>query len=180
MKTTLRAVATLVVLAMASAGCGSESPPPAPAPSAAPIQPPSVEARAGDAALAVYNAFWALSEKAFAAPGSRDWSSSLESVASGQALESLQAEIANYASYPAHDQGSIGHAPSVQTATDDSVAVVDCLDMSNYLLVADETGEVLTDIKNRPDRFQYHATVTRSTSGDWLVDQTSPALDQPC
>jgi hypothetical protein len=169
----------LVVLAIAAAGCGSEAPPPAPTPPA-PVQPPSIEARAGDAALAAYSAFWDLSEKAFAAPGSRDWSSDLASVASGQALESLQAEIANYASYPAHDQGSVGHAPSVRTAAADSVSVVDCLDMSNYLLVADETGEVLTDVKNRPLRFQYHATVTRGASGAWQVDQTSPALDQPC
>jgi hypothetical protein len=54
------------------------------------------------------------------------------------------------------------------------------LDLSNYLLIADKTGEVLTDVKNQPPRFRYHAQVTRGASGTWLVGQTAPALNEPC
>jgi hypothetical protein len=168
------------VLTIAAVACAPSTPPPAPAPSAAPIQAPSVEDQAGDAALTAYSVFWDVSEKVLAAPGSRDWTSDLTSVASGQALDSLQADIANYANYPAHNQGNVGHAPTVQTAAVDSVSIVDCVDMTNYRLVADKTGEILTDVENQPAHFEYHAQVTRGGSGAWLVNQTKPELDKPC
>ncbi|WP_214405764.1 hypothetical protein [Pseudonocardia lacus] len=178
----LRAAVVVVLVAVAAA-CGSAPDPasvPAPAPVPAPIEPPSDEARAGDAALTTYNQFWTVAEQALNAPTSRDWTTELEAVASGQALESLLADIENYAAYPAHNEGTVERAPTIRSATTDSVAIVDCVDMTDYLLIADETGEVLTDTANQVPRFQFHAQVEQAQPGRWLVDRTRPAWDEPC
>lgn len=178
---TTSARTTVLLTAMAAAAVACSSPPtPAPAPPAAPIEAPSVESQAGDAALTTYNAFWDVSQRALAAPGSKDWAPELEAVASGQALDAISTDVKNYADFPAHNEGTVDRTPTVQTSTDRSASIVDCVDMSHFLLIADRTRKVLTDTANQVSRFQFHAQLIRDETGRWLVDQTKPAWDEPC
>ena len=167
--TTTRRGALLLAVAL-TAGCGA-SPPTAPPPSATPA--------ADVAALQAYERFWAVSEAAYAAPGARDWRPELASVASGSALEMVSRDVATYAGFPAHTEGSASRAPVVAVVGDTSVQIVDCVDLGDSRLVADRTGEVLDDLANRVQRYTYRAETVRR--GDmWVVDRAEPALDEPC
>jgi hypothetical protein len=179
MTTSFRSAALLLAMTAAVVACTSP-PPPAPTPSEAPVRPPSIEAQAGDAALAAYNTYWSVSEQALAAPGAKDWTADLQAVARGQALEAITTDIASYADYPAHNEGAVSRDPVIDSVDDRAVTIIDCVDLTNYLLVADGTGEVLTDVANQVPRFRYHARVVQDATDRWLVDQTSPKLDQPC
>lgn len=167
------ATAAALCVAMA-AGCSEPS---APAPSPSPTAAPS----AADA-LAVYSEFWRLSGLAAQTPGSQDWSVPLATVARGQALDDLVLEIRNYQSLPAHLEGQVQIQPVVDPSVPpiaDSVAVLDCVDISGSRLVADSDGRLLDDQVNQATRYRYRAVVVREGSR-WLVERTSPALDEPC
>jgi hypothetical protein len=181
MTTTIRraAVALVVGTLTATAACTTTQPAELPAP-APPITAPDPASQAADAALAAYNAFWAVSLNARAAPNARDWTSELATVASGDALESVTADIDNYAGVPAHFEGTVGRAPTVQNATPDRVEITDCLDMTAYLLRGDENGELLSDTANQVPRFLFTAEVLPDSSGRWLVDEIDAKLSQPC
>ncbi|WP_214406239.1 hypothetical protein [Pseudonocardia lacus] len=172
----------LIAAGSVIAACTSPAPPapPAPAPPSAPIEAPPVESGAPDAALAAYDSFWAVSQRALAAPGTKDWTPELEAVASGQALDAIQSDVDNFADYPAHNEGSVTRDPVVDSATDTTAEITDCVDLSDYLLIADKTGEILTDTANQVPRFRYRAHVVKDESGRWLVNRTTPALDEPC
>ncbi|MDN5758884.1 MAG: hypothetical protein L0H59_10170 [Tomitella sp.] len=135
------------------------------------------------AGMAAYGEFWRVSELAFAAPTAQDWEAELSMVARGQALTDVIIEVRNYASVPAHVEGTITHdaRPDPTLAPEpDRVAVLDCVDISGSMLVADADGAVLDDQVNQPPRYQYRAEVVRDTSGRWLVEVAAPSLDQPC
>ncbi|MDN5914224.1 MAG: hypothetical protein L0I76_03805 [Pseudonocardia sp.] len=130
-------------------------------------------------ALAAYEEFWTVTDAAFASPGSRDWTTRTREVATGQALESLSRDIANYASIPAHTEGTVSRAPTVSNAAPDRVAIVDCVDISDSRLVSDDDGQVLDDLANRVPRYLYRAEVI--PRGDrWVVERTAPSLAEPC
>lgn len=149
-------------------GCTAGTPPAGPAPT-----PPSQEA------LLAYERYWSVSEAAFSAPGAQDWTSELEGVASGPALDGLATDVRNYAGFPAHTEGAVTRSPTVGAATDGRVEVIDCIQLGDSRLIADATGEVLDDLANRAPRYRFRADVVRR--GDqWLVDRTEPALDEPC
>jgi len=134
-------------------------------------------------ALAAYGEFWRVSQLAFAAPGSRDWTSDLSNVAGGQALHDLLIEIANYASVPAHVTGTISQSPVLDPAippTADRVAVLDCVDISRSTLVSDKNGSVLDDQTNQSNRYRYRAEVSHDPSGRWRVETTAPSLAEKC
>lgn len=178
--TTRRAAVALVIGALAAVAACTTDPPtelPAPAP---PVTAPDPSSQAADAALAAYNAFWAVSLNARAAPKARDWTPELATVASGDALESVTADIDNYADVPAHFEGTISRTPTIQTATPDRVEITDCLDMTSYLLRADANGELLSDTANQVPRFTFVARVVPDPSGRWLVDDIDAKLSQPC
>ncbi|WP_345420045.1 hypothetical protein [Pseudonocardia xishanensis] len=106
----------------------------------------------------------------------------LSTVARGQALDDLVLEIRNYESLPAHLEGQVRTEPVVDPSvppTADRVAVLDCVDISGSTLVADGDGRVLDDQQNQSTRYRYRAVVAREGSR-WLVERTSPALDEPC
>lgn len=174
-----RRLLLVAALALAISSCTSPAPPGPPAPPA-PVQAPSPQAQAGDDALAAYNSFWEVALKARAAPGDHDWSPELAAVASGEALTSLKDDVANYADFPAHNEGTVGRSPTVQNATTDRVEIADCLDLSQYVLRADRTDELLTDTTNQVPRFRYRADIVRGPAGTWLVDRTTASVDQPC
>jgi hypothetical protein len=173
----LLAIATVAAVATA---CSTSHPAPPPAPVETPT--PTAEAPAA-AALATYGEFWRISEQAFAAPNAQDWHAELSKVARGQALSDMTLEIRNYASVPAHLEGSVIHAPGSEPAepsTADRVAILDCVDISNSRAVTDSNGTVIDDLKNRAERYHYRAQVVRDATGRWLVETTAPALDEPC
>ncbi|RZT85568.1 hypothetical protein EV383_2441 [Pseudonocardia sediminis] len=130
-------------------------------------------------ALAAYEEFWTVTDAAFAAPGSQDWTSRTREVATGQALQALDRDIANYSGVPAHTEGTVSRAPKVATVAAERVAIVDCVDISGSRLVSDDDGQVLDDLANRVPRYLYRAEVI--PRGDrWVVDRTAPSLAEPC
>ena len=156
----------LLVLAVL-AGCSTGDPGPA--------QPTENERLA----LAAYEEYWSAATAAFAAPGERDWTPRLHEVATGQALDSLRRDVENYANVPAHTEGAVKRAPRVAGVTNGRVDIVDCVDLADSRLVSDDGGQVLDDLANRVPRYVYRAGVVNQ-DGRWLVDRTTPALDQPC
>jgi hypothetical protein len=154
--------------------CSSNTPGPTPAPSQTP-DPAS-------ASLAAYADFWRVSQQAFNAPASRDWSADLGRVARGQALTDLSLEIQNYAAVPAHVEGALSQNPVVDPTvppTSDRVAILDCVDSSASKLIADDNGEVLDDQTNQATRYRYRAEVVRD-GARWWVERTTPSLAEPC
>lgn len=130
-------------------------------------------------ALAAYEEFWTVTDAAFASPGAQDWKSRTREVAEGQALESLDRDIANYSGIPAHTEGAVSRAPKVAKAAPDRVRIVDCVDISGSRLVSDDDGQVLDDLANRVPRYLYRAEVI--PRGDrWVVERTAPSLGEPC
>lgn len=156
----------LLVLA-ALAGCSTNAP--------VPPQPTEDERQA----LAVYEGFWSVTTAAFAEPGERDWTPRLQEVATGQALDSVRRDVENYASVPAHTEGSVKRAPKVTSSATGHVEIEDCVDLADSRLVSDDGGQVLDDLANRVPRYVYRAGIVNQ-NGRWLVDRTAPALDQPC
>lgn len=145
-----------------------------------PAAPPSAaNTPSATAALAAYDRYWSVVDAASAAPGSRDWTAQLRDVATGPALESVTVDIANYAGLPAHQTGTIRRSPMVARADADRVAILDCVDLNDSYLVADGSGQVLDDTTNRVPRYRFAADVV-AVDGRWLVERTSPMLDQPC
>lgn len=181
MATTIRRIAVPLVIGVlvATAACTTTPPAELPAP-APPVTAPDPTSQAADAALAAYNAFWDVSLNARAAPNARDWTSELATVASGNALESVRSDIDNYADVPAHFEGTIGRAPTVQAATSDRVEITDCLDMTSYLLRGDGDGELLSDTANQVPRFVFTAAVIPDPAGRWLVDEIDAEISRPC
>ncbi|MGD9989046.1 hypothetical protein [Pseudonocardia sp.] len=169
MTTTQRiAFLPLLLAAVLSTSCTATSTPAEPVPTTASQQ-----------ALLAYERYWSVSQEAFSAPGERDWTAELGGVASGSALDSLLADVRNYADFPAHTEGAVTRSPAVGTAADDRVEVVDCVQLGDSRLVSDATGEVLDDLANRAPRYRFRAEVVRS--GDrWLVYRTEPMLEEPC
>ena len=161
-----------LLAAMAATGCSSASAPPPAAPTVAVASPEN-------AAMAAYERYWSVTDSAFTAPGSQDWTAQLRSVATGSALASVTTDVANYASYPAHQVGTATRSPKVDTVAAGRVRIVDCVDLGDSRLVADKTGAVLDDIANRAPRYRFRAEIA-NTTGPWLVDVTTPELDQPC
>lgn len=175
------ALAAMVGAALLSA-CSSGTAPEPPVPPM-PTVPPTSEIAASAAAMAAYGEFWRVSELAFAAPTAQDWETELSMVARGQALTDVVIEVRNYASVPAHVEGAIFHEARPDPALapqPDRVAVLDCIDISGSMLVADADGAVLDDQVNQPPRYRYRAEVVRDTTGRWLVETAAPSLDQPC
>ena len=178
--TTRRAAVALVIGALATTtACTTTPPTELPAP-ASPVTAPNSSSQAAGAALAAYDAFWDVSLAASAEPNARDWAAEFATVASGEALNSVSADIANYADFPAHFEGTINREPTVETAAPMRVEIIDCLDVSAYLLRADDTGEVLTDTANQPPRYRFVAALVPNASGRWLVDQIEPRLSESC
>lgn len=161
-------LAAMLLAVVAASGC-SAAPTPAPAPAVSPA----------DAATAAYERYWSVTDAAFAAPASRDWNAPLRDVAAGAALASATKDVANYASYPAHVVGQATRSPKVDSVTDDRVRILDCINLGDSRLVADKTGAVLDDLANRTPRYRFRAEVMNA-GGRWLVDATTPELDQPC
>lgn len=165
--TSYRAGLLMPALAAALVGCAAAPPPAhqAPAP--------------GQEALIAYERYWSVAQEAFSAPGSRDWRGALEAVASGPALDSLLADVRNYASFPAHTEGVATRSPVVADIRDGRVQISDCITLGDSRLIADETGEVLDDLENRAPRYRFRADVVL-TGDRWLVERTEPALAEPC
>jgi hypothetical protein len=165
----------VMAAALVVASCGTTSPAPPPEPSP---PPPRSLPSPHDAALAAYRTFWEVSDAARAAPTERDWRPELESVSRGQALETALIDVANYASIPARTVGTISRSPVIDHGTPDSVTVLDCVDLGDSRLI-DASGGTLDDLENQLQRFRLRAEVVRD--GDrWLVEQTTPAVSEPC
>jgi hypothetical protein len=179
-------LAPLAVMAgLTTAGCTATSDTPA---SPGNGQPPSsistpTQEDPGQRGLTAYLEFARISDEAFAEPSSQDWPPRLQAVSQGQAYDAVVAEAKNYASFPAHVSGRPQRQPSVastSTAPTPSVHIQDCSDIGDSKVVADKTGEVLTDTANQQKRYRYQATVVRSPDGRWRVDSTTAEPDEPC
>jgi hypothetical protein len=185
-RSTRAAALGLVVSAVVlMTGCNTvTTPSPTPAPTspqaAETVEPPSEEETAASAALAAYTAYWEVTDAARAAPGSRDWRPAIEQVARGQAVETAMTDVENYASLPAHSVGTITRSPSVAQASATRVSITDCVDLGDAGVVSDTTGERLDDLENRVQRFRLYADVVAESDGRWVVERTSPALDETC
>jgi hypothetical protein len=177
----VRLVAGLAAVVLAAA-CSGGTPAPTPPPTAPAPTPTAGPATA--AAMAAYGEFWRLSESAFAAPSAKDWQTEMSKVARGQALTDVMVEIRNYASVPAHLEGTISNSPGSDPAVSpsaDRVAVLDCVDISDSRVVADRGGgDVLNDVENQVPRYRYRAQVVKDSTGGWLVETTAPALAESC
>ncbi|WP_298800746.1 hypothetical protein [Pseudonocardia sp. 73-21] len=165
--------ASAVLLAVV-AGCSTASPSPPPVP------PPVVTTAPGDAALDAYREFWRIADAARAAPRTGDWTPRIEAVASGQALQTVLTDVRNYADLPAHTVGTITRTPTITAVTPPRVSILDCVDIGDTVLLSDKDGSRLDDAANRVRRFQLRADVVEAADGKWLVDTTTPELEQPC
>jgi hypothetical protein len=169
----------IFTVAMVATACSTSRPTPPP-----PVQAPTPTAEVtAAAALAAYGEFWRISEGAFAAPTTQNWRAELSKVARNQALDDVMLEIENYASVPAHVEGTVTRNPEIDPdtpSTEQRVAIVDCLDLSESHLLADNSGAELGEVENQPKRYRFRAQVVRDATGKWLVDATSPALAEPC
>jgi hypothetical protein len=167
------AVTAVVVATLAGACTAGRSPEPTgPTPAPAPA--------ADAAALTAYAEFWRVTGEALAAPASRNWTPELGRVATGPALEAVLGDVANYASLPAHTVGTVHRDPRVDEVGAARVSILDCVDLGDSRLVSDSTGQPLDDLANRTVRYRYRADVVRTDGGGWLVERTTPALDEPC
>jgi hypothetical protein len=162
--------------ALLAAGCSS-------APSSAPASPStSIPATTApdQAALNTYREFWRVVDAARAAPKSQDWTPKIETLATGQALQSALLDVANFASLPAHVVGTVTRDPSVAAVTPVQISILDCVDLGAAHLVSDRNGALLDDTKNRVERFQLRADLVPGSDGRWLVSTTAPALNERC
>ena len=166
---TLAPASTIVLTVVVVAACSTST-----TPSTPPSAPPS-----GTAALAAYDRFWDVLLDAYEAPAAKDWSTDLAVVATGQALESAERDVANYASLPAHAIGRPTRAPQVAESQGTLVTIADCVDLGTSTIVFDRSGDPVDDLENRVQRYRFRAEV-RSSDGVWRVDRTTPVLDQPC
>ncbi|MBW0108379.1 hypothetical protein I4I84_06465 [Pseudonocardia sp. KRD-182] len=166
-----RIAPTTLVVAFLLSGCST-------APDSAPPTPSTTTAQAQQA-LSAYEEFWTVTDSAFAAPASRDWTERIEEVAVGQAREALQVDVANYASVPAHAEGAVTREPVVGEMTAERIEIVDCVDLGDSRLVADSTGDVLDDLENRVPRYRFRAELVL-LDGRWVVERTAPSLGEPC
>lgn len=167
-----RVAPTALLLAVLLSGCST-------APDSAPPEPPTTATTPAQQALSAYEEFWTVTDSAFAAPASRDWTARIEEVAIGQAREALQIDVANYASVPAHAEGAVTRDPVVGEVTPERIEIVDCVDLGDSRLVADSTGDVLDDLENRVPRYRFRAELVM-LDGRWVVERTAPSLDEPC
>lgn len=165
-----RTVSVALFLAVLMSGCATAPPPPT---ATATVTTPA------ERALSAYEEFWTVTDSAFAAPASRDWTPRIAEVAIGQARESLQVDVANYASVPAHAEGAVTRDPAVGEVTAGRIEIVDCVDLGDSRLVADFTGDVLDDLENRVPRYRFRAEMVE-LDGRWIVERTAPSLDEPC
>ncbi|OJY46004.1 MAG: hypothetical protein BGP03_31525 [Pseudonocardia sp. 73-21] len=104
----------------------------------------------------------------------------MEAVASGQALQTVLTDVRNYADLPAHTVGTITRTPTITAVTPPRVSILDCVDIGDTVLLSDKDGSRLDDAANRVRRFQLRADVVEAADGKWLVDTTTPELEQPC
>ncbi|MHA6783175.1 hypothetical protein ACVGOW_19575 [Pseudonocardia saturnea] len=167
-----RIAAMPLLLVVMLSGCST-------APDSAPPAPPTTATTPAQQALSAYEEFWTVTDSAFAAPASRDWTARIEEVAIGQAREALKVDVANYASVPAHAEGAVTRDPVVGEVTADRIEIVDCVDLGDSRLVADSTGDVLDDLENRVPRYRFRAELVMH-DGRWVVERTAPSLDEPC
>lgn len=165
-----RRVAAVVMTAAVIAACASDPPSPPP------TQPPT----AADTALVAYRAFWTVVDSALAAPRAKAWEAELQGVATGQALDTALADVRNFASLPAHTEGSVQRTPVVADASNARVSILDCVDLGESRLVSDATGQTLDDLQNRATRYRFRAELSITPTGSWLVDRTAPALAESC
>ena len=159
---------TLLVAAAVATGCSAATP-----------EPPVAAVPPSQQALEAYEEYWAISAAAFQAPAAQDWTPALAQVASGPALDSVLLDVRNYAAYPAHTEGGVSRSPQVVRTSPTDVEIVDCVDLGDSRLVADDTGELLEDLSNRRQRYTFRATVALQADR-WRVDRTEPLLEQPC
>lgn len=167
-----RIAPTALLVAVLLSGCSM-------APDSALPTPPTTTTAPAQQALSAYEDFWTVTDSAFAAPASRDWTERIEEVAVGQAREALQVDVANYASVPAHAEGAVTRDPVVGAVTAERIEIVDCVDLGDSRLVVDSTGEVLDDLANRVTRYRFRAELVM-LDGRWVVEFTAPSLDEPC
>lgn len=134
--------------------------------------------------MAAYESFWAVQNEANQAPGSKDWTEDVSRVAADPARYSATLTIKNYASVPAHWVGTVKRAPTVKSTTlsqPPRVVISDCIDVAGVKIVNDKTGEDVRDTANQPPRYRFEAEVVLYPNPDrWLVQKTTPHLDQPC
>ncbi|MER7433680.1 hypothetical protein ACFU8R_28695 [Pseudonocardia alni] len=168
--TTIRRTTVLLAVAL-TAGCTTATPP-----DATPVPDLTTPSQAAEQA---YQRYWEVTEAAFATPRLRDWTTELETVASGQALDSAISDFRTYRDFPAHMEGTVSRAPRVESAGVGGAEIVDCLDLGDSLLIADDTGEVLDDLGNQVRRYTLRASLVANGTG-WRVDRLEPALDEPC
>jgi hypothetical protein len=171
----VRRASLLLLAAVLLSACSttSDAPTPPPSPAPAPAPTPTQEA------LLAYERYWSVTTAAFNAPNAKDWSTDLQAVASGPALAGIAEEVRNYATFPAHTEGTISRSPTLGEVTNDRVEIIDCVDLGDSRLIADTTGETLDDLKNQVPRFRFRAELARQ-NGRWLVHRTEPALGEPC
>ena len=172
MTTHVRGLVAVIAIAALLTACSAAPEAPKPA-EPAPTPPPSAEASAA------YERYWSVVDASFAEPGSRDWSSQLKDVATGPALASVSLDVENYADLPAHRTGVVKRSPEPAQVAGNAASVLDCVDISEARLVADDTGQILDDTANKVSRYRFRAELVHA-DGRWLVERTSPLLDQPC
>ncbi|MFG2753935.1 hypothetical protein [Streptomyces xanthophaeus] len=173
------AVATLTV------GCAGESKDdkaaPTPAPSASPS--PSADDQAAEKAkvLAVYEAFWAESVKAYEA-GSED-GTKLVNYATGDALNQTLTDIANMKRAGTAMKGTPGHRSEVSALNmsgDRATATIsDCFDLSTWKIIERSNGQVKPFPTEQPMRYvtEFSAEVQ---GGQWMLTKFTRHGDRTC
>jgi len=183
-------VAAVVLVSAGLASCAGDtrktSPSESPSGVSLPSGPKSPEDEAAQAASAVYELYWQISEQAGHEPGAKDWRPELAMAMADPALTDYMNEVANLASVPAHTVGRYGRAPrvtSVSLGEPPRVVITDCLDATDQHLVSDQAGEAgrNLDHPDQPRHYEFEAQLVRYPKPDrWLVQQVQARLEKPC
>ncbi|MFJ9967273.1 hypothetical protein [Streptomyces avermitilis] len=178
-RTVVAATATVLTLSVAGCGGGSEKKPAAsPTQSATPSADPQAKAKAE--VLAVYRSYWDAQVKAYAKASPVD--TGLDKYAFDKALGKAESELVALKLNGNVIKGEPKLSPEVTAVNLDEspkkATITDCVDVTNWKLQKEKTGEEVKLPKERLTRFV--TTISARTVGDkWMIVETQQQ-DRTC
>ncbi|MET7296377.1 hypothetical protein ABZS79_30430 [Streptomyces griseoloalbus] len=178
-RTVVAVAATVLTLSVAGCGGGSEKEPAAsPTPSATPSADPQAKAKAE--VLTVYRNYWDAQVKAYAKASPVD--TGLDKYAFDEALGKAESELVALKLNGNVIKGEPKLSPEVTAINLDEspkkATITDCVDVTDWKLQEEKTGEEVKLPKERLTRFV--TTISARTVGDkWLIVETQQQ-DRTC
>ncbi|GGT28088.1 hypothetical protein GCM10010271_35120 [Streptomyces kurssanovii] len=176
------AAAAAVIVAVSAAGCsgGGNEKKPAASPTSSASQSTDPQAKAKAEVLAVYRSYWDAQVKAYAKASPVD--TGLDKYAFDKALGKAESELVALKLNGNVIKGEPKLSPKVTASSLDEspkkATITDCVDVTNWKLVKQKTGDAVKLPKERLTRFV--ATISARTVGEkWMIVETQQQ-DRPC